>query len=167
MDDILLSRRSIRKFKPDAVSAEDLDYILRAAMAAPSAGNEQPWHFIVLDDKNVLNAIPKFHPHADVLNNTSIAICICADPSLEKYEGRWVLDCAAATENALIAANVKGLGSVWLGIYPDNGRIENTGRLLNTPMGIVPFSIVAIGHADEMKKPSERYKPERIHKNIW
>ena len=102
----------------EAVSEADVTELLEAAMAAPSAGNQQPWHFIVIRDRAVLNAIPGFHPHAAMALHAPVGILVCGDPALEKHPGYWVQDCAAATENLLLAVAAKGLGAVWCGVYP-------------------------------------------------
>ena len=93
-------------------------------MAAPSAGNQQPWHFIVIDDREILSEIPKFHPYSKMLNEASCAIVVCGDVTLQRFEGYWVQDCSAATQNMLLMATELGLGSVWLGAYPREERVE-------------------------------------------
>ena len=90
----IFSRRSIRLYTAKPVSREMVNEILRAAMSAPSAGNERPWHFIVLTDRNILDAIPKFHPYSAMLKHAQGAILVCGDLTLEKHKGYWTLDCA-------------------------------------------------------------------------
>ena len=165
MIETILSRRSIRKFKNVPVSEEDLETILKCAMAAPSAGNEQPWHFIIINDRDILDKIPKFHPYSEMLYESPLAIVVCGEKSLEKYGGRIPLDCSAATENILLAAHSLGLGAVWLGVYPEEQRISDVSKLLDIPAGVVPISLIALGHPDETKEPSKRYREDRIHKN--
>ena len=111
-------------------------------MAAPSAGNQQPWHFIVIRDRAVLNAIPGFHPHAGMALHAPVGILVCGDPALEKHPGYWVQDCAAATENLLLAVAAKGLGAVWCGVYPKPERVEGFTRLLGIPAPVTPFAFV-------------------------
>ena len=108
----IFNRRSIRKYINKDISEDIINKIIKAGMAAPSAGNEQPWHFILINDKNILNEIPKFHPYSQMLKEVSCAIVVCGDLSLEKYEGFWVQDCSAATQNMLLMAQELGLGSV-------------------------------------------------------
>jgi len=163
----ILNRRSIRKYTSRAVEESKIEQLLKAAMAAPSAGNEQPWEFIVLRDRTTLNAIPKIHPYSLMLYEASVAILVCGDLSREKYKGYWVQDCAAATENMLIAVNDKGLGAVWLGIYPVEERITGLRRLLSIPENRIPFSLVALGYPAEKKEPADRFDPERIHYDCW
>ena len=108
----ILSRRSVRSYTDQPVSDEIITLLLKAAMQAPSAGNAQPWHFIIIKDKLLLKEIPKFHKTAPMVANAPAAIVICADLNLEKYPGCWVLDCSAAAENLLLAAHDLDLGAV-------------------------------------------------------
>ena len=136
-------------------------------MSAPSAGNQQPWHFIVIDDPEILKEVPTFHNHAQMLTDASAAILVCGDLKLEKHKDMWVQDCAAATQNMLIAINAKGLGAVWLGIHPREQRVAGMRELLDIPNHVIPFSLISIGHPAEKKPKSERYNEERIHRNKW
>lgn len=163
----ILARRSIRKYTEQPVSKEAIREILEAAMSAPSAGNEQPWHFIVINDRKILEEIPKFHLYSQMLKDAPIAILVCGDEQLEKYKGFWVQDCSAATENILIAVQEKGLGAVWLGIYPEEDRVAGIRQLLNIPANIIPLSLIPIGYPGEEKPPANRYDPARIHYNKW
>ena len=135
----ILSRKSIRQYTPKPVSREVINEILHAAMSAPSAGNERPWHFIVLTERAMLDEIPKFHPYSAMLKQAGVAILVCGDETLEKHKGYWVLDCAAATENVLLAVHARGLGAVWCGVYPTEDRVLNLQNLLKLPGHIVPF----------------------------
>ncbi len=163
----LCSRRSIRLYTNKTVAQETVRELLGAAMSAPSAGNERPWHFIVLTDRSILDSIPRFHPYSAMLRQASVAILVCGDVSLEKHKGYWVLDCAAATENILVAAHAKGLGAVWCGVYPTEDRVANIRHLLGLPEQIVPFSLVPLGFPAETKHAGERYDAARVHENRW
>ena len=163
----IFSRRSVRIYTPKPVPRDMVIDIARAAMYAPSAGNERPWHFIVLTDRALLDEIPKFHPYAAMLKHASTALLVCGDTSLEKHKGYWVLDCAAATQTILLAAHAKGLGAVWCGVYPTEDRVENLRKLLHLPEHIVPFSLIPLGFPAEEKKPMERFDESRIHENRW
>ncbi len=163
----ILSRRSIRRYTKEDVSDEILKELLEAAMSAPSAGNEQPWHFVVIRDRKILNEIPNIHPYSGMLREAPLAILICGDESLQKYKGYWVQDCSAATENLLIAINAKGLGGVWLGVYPVEDRVTGIRKLLNMPDNIIPFSLISIGYPAEQKPPANRYDSSRIHYDRW
>lgn len=163
----IFSRRSIRKYKDIEVKRELIDIIIKAGMYAPSAGNAQPWHFIILTERKILDEIPRFHPYSQMLKESKIAILICANIELEKYPNRWPQDCSAATMNMLLAAHDLGLGSVWVGLYPVEERILCVKNLLSLPDNIIPFAILPIGYPDEEKKVIERFKSERIHYNSW
>jgi nitroreductase len=165
--DPVLTRRSIRKYTDEDVSDDDLQYLLHAAMAAPSAGNQRPWHFVVIRSRETLVAIAQVHPHAKMLANAPLALAVLGDPSVEKHEGMWVQDCAAATENILIAAQSRGIGTVWIGVLPREERMAEMRRLLDVPEGIVPFAFIGIGHPQETKPPSERFDTARIHHERW
>ena len=136
-------------------------------MSAPSAGNEQPWHFIIIDDPQILSQIPTFHNHAQMLKDASVAILVCSDKNLDHHDGMWIQDCSAATENILIAINAEGLGAVWLGIYPREERIKGLIKLLEIPEQIIPFSLISIGYPAEKIPNVERYNETRIHHNKW
>lgn len=163
----IFTRRSIRLYMPKPVPRELVTDVVRAAMYAPSAGNERPWHFMVLTDRAILDEIPRFHPYAAMLKHASVAILVCGDIPLEKHKGYWVLDCAAATQTLLLAAHAKGLGSVWCGVYPTEDRVANLRKLLNLPEHIVPFSLLPLGFPAEVKPPVERFDPLRVHDNQW
>ncbi|MCL5935741.1 MAG: nitroreductase family protein [Bacillota bacterium] len=163
----ILSRRSIRKYAPDKVPEKDIRELLEAAMAAPSAGNAQPWHFIVIDDRDILRQIPSFHPYSHMLKEATVAILVCGDETLEKYKGYWVQDCSAATENILIAVAEKGLGAVWLGVYPIEERVAGLRRLLGIPDHVIPFSLIPVGYPAEHKEPANRYNEARVRRNKW
>ena len=165
--DAILSRRSIRKYTAASISESMIDELLKAAMSAPSSGNQQPWHFVVVNDRSILDEIPKFHPYSQMLAEAPLAIVVCGDLRLEKNKGMWVQDCSAATENILIAAEAKGLGAVWLGVYPREGRIAGVRKLPALPEHIIPLCIVSVGYPAEEKPPANRYDPSRIHYNQW
>lgn len=164
--DAILTRRSIRKFTDQVVPEEAVTQLLKAAMSAPTAANE-PWHFVVIRHRSILDAIPTFHPHAEMLKQASVAIAVVADPSVEVLKGRWPLDCAAATENVLIAANAMGLGACWVGIYPVEERIDRLKALLGMPDHVIPLSLVSLGYPAEKKRPPERFRIERVHHDGW
>ena len=163
----IVSRRSIRKYTSNSVPKNVIDELLRAAMSAPSASNEQPWHFVVIDDRKIMNDIPKFHPYSQMLLEAPCAIVVCGDMLLARGMEWWVQDCSAATQNILIAANANGLGAVWLGVYPREQLVEGVRKLLGLPEHIIPFCAVSIGYSAEKKPPSNRYDLKRVHNNKW
>lgn len=165
--DFILSRRSIRKYTTESIEEEKITSLLRAAMSAPSAHNQQPWLFVVIDDRDILNKIPDFHPYSSMLLEAPLAILVCADTSGLPSPEFWPQDCAAATENILIAANSCGIGSVWLGVYPHEDLMDGLSLLLDLPGNVQPFALVSLGYAAVEKSPSERFDTARIHRNHW
>lgn len=165
--DAILSRRSIRKYEQRDVEQELIEDLLRAAMNAPSAGNEQPWEFIVIRKREVLNKIAAVYPDAQMLLDAPVALLICGNVQLEKHEGYWVQDCSAAAENILIEAEEKGLGAVWVGIYPTKERVEDMQKILGSPKHIIPLALIPIGYSAEDKPPVDRFDPAKIHYEEW
>jgi nitroreductase len=161
----IMARRSVRDFIYDPLSKVDIQDLLKAGMQAPSAKNEQPWHFVVIDEPDVLHAIPEFHPYSEMLWDVPLAILVCSELKLD--EGSAVQDCSAATQNILLAAHAKGLGAVWLGIYPNPKRVSGMEELLGLPEGIYPVSLIAIGHPASQPDPEDRFKEDRVHYNAW
>jgi nitroreductase len=162
----ILTRRSIRKYTDEPVSDEAVRKLLEAAMAAPSAHNRQPWHFIVVRDRATLNKVPEYHQYSKMLENAALAIVVCGDNALQDTDF-WLHDCSAATENMLIAANAMGLGAVWLGVHPSEQLIADTKKLLGIPDHVTPLCIVSLGHPSEQKPPRQNYNPERVHSDRW
>ncbi|MDD2703429.1 MAG: nitroreductase family protein, partial [Candidatus Omnitrophica bacterium] len=163
----ILKRRSIRKYTEKPVSREIIGELLKAAMSAPSAGNEQPWQFIVIDDRRVLAEIPKIHPHARMVNDAPAAILVCGDLKKEIHKGFWVQDCSAAAENILIAVSEKGLGAVWVGFYPEEDRVRAARKLLGIPEDVVPLALIPVGYPAQELPPVNRFDADRIHYNGW
>jgi len=163
----ILTRRSVRKYLNKKISNGIIKELIEAGISAPSAGNQQPWHFIILDDHNIINKILDFHPHAKMLPNAQKAILVCGDLDLETNKGFWIQDCSAATENILIAARAKGLGSCWLGVYPREDRVNGFRELLKIPKNVIPFSLISLGYTNVEQSKVNRYNNARIHLNKW
>ena len=162
----IMTRRSIRKYSDKPVSDETVTKLLEAAMAAPSAHNRQPWHFIVIRDRVTMNKIPEYHQYSKMLTQAAVCIVVCGDNTVQETDF-WIHDCSAATENILIATNALGLGAVWLGVHPSKQLIEDTRNLLGIPSHVTPLGIVSVGYPEEQKPPRENYNPERVHRNRW
>lgn len=164
----ILCRRSIRSYRSDPVSQEQLETILRAAMHAPSAANQQAWHFVVVDERALLDCIPDFHPYCAFIRQAPVGIVVCGDLRRERFGGQfWVQDCSAATQNLLLAAHALGLGTCWLAIYPLPERIAGLRGLLGLPDHLVPLCVVSLGHPTEPGKVADRYRTERVSRNRW
>ena len=161
----LLGRRSIRKYISKTVSDDIIRELLNAGMHAPTARNRQPWHFVVANERKVIDALSQAHPYAKMLRNAPLAILVCGDRKLQEEDAYLVQDCSAVTQNIMLAAHANGLGSVWLGMYPRNERMEKVGALLELPDHILPVALVSIGYPDEVKEAPDRFREERVHWN--
>lgn len=161
------TRRSIRQFLPTKVEREKIEELLRLAMCAPSAGNQQPWHFIVVDDEKIKNEIADMHPYAKMLFDAPACIIVLGDTSLEKYKGYWVQDCSAAIMNIITAAPALNLQTVWCGIYPTEERVKDFKDYFNLPNNIIPLGLVVLGYSPQTGFYVDRFKPERIHYNSF
>lgn len=166
--DAIHTRKSIREFTSQAVPNELIQKLLAAAMQAPSAGNQQPWHFIIVTERNQLDALADALPFGKMIHRATISIIVCADLNLEKYDGFWVQDCSNATMNLLLAAHDYGLGAVWVGVYPLEDRVAGLKQLLALPPTVIPLSVVPLGYPTSTHEPAEqRYNEAKLHYNRW
>ena len=165
--DYIFDRRSIRRFKEQKIDRETIKQILTAAMYAPSAVNTQPWHFVVIDQRKILNAMMEIHPYAGMLKTASHGIVVCGDEQLQHDDDYWVVDCGASTQNLLLAAHTLGLGACWVGLHPREGRKASFTSLLGLPSHVKPFALVALGYPLETKPRPERFHPEKVRNNGW
>ncbi len=161
------TRRSIRKYVDQSVPEELIQKLLAAAMQAPSARNQQPWQFVVIDDRAMLAKIPEFMPNAAMVAEAPLAILVCADLNLETSPGYWMVDCAAAVENLLLAAHGLGLGAVWCGVYPRDKRMDGLRLLAGLPKNVVAHSLIVVGYGAEKVPAEDRYRPDRVRRNHW
>jgi nitroreductase len=163
----ILTRRSIRQYTDAPVADEIVQKMLRAAMYAPSAVNTQPWEFVVITDRAILDEIPNRHPFARMAAQAPLAILVCGDIEREMGRGYWVQDCSAATQNLLLAAHGLGLGAVWCGIHPRQDRIAAFREFFNLPEHIAPLGLIVIGYPAEQRQTDERFQPDKVHYNRW
>ena len=164
---VALTRMNVRSFTDQAVCRESVRQLLQAAMAAHSAGDERPWHFVVIEDLATRERFAEIHPYAHMVPQAPVAILVCGDLTLQKLSGFWVQDCAAATENILIEAQSMGIGAVWLGIYPVEGRVQSFRKLLDLPPHVVPFALTPVGYPAEQNGLKCRYDESRVHFDRW
>jgi len=166
---VVYSRRSVRAFTGEEVSRENLIKILKAAMAAPSAVNIQPWAFIVVTKRETLDQLCAKLPYAKMLDKAGAAIVVCGIPSKDEVFAKdyWIMDCSAASENILLASHALGLGAVWTAVYVDKERIENVRNILNIPSNIIPLNVIPIGIPKEKGKALDKFKEEIIHWDKW
>jgi len=162
----IATRRSIRKFLDKPVPDQMVHTLLEAAMTAPSARNEQPWHFITVTHKDKLKAA--FDAGCLPAATATLGILVCGDPSLGKSEqGTWPLDCSNAAMSILLAANAIGLGSVWTIGYPNEERMKAYRTIFNIPAQIMPFNFICLGWPEKPGWRENRFKPDRIKKETW
>ncbi|MBQ1883334.1 MAG: nitroreductase family protein, partial [Bacteroidales bacterium] len=167
----IATRTSVREYKDEPVEEAKVEKLLRAAMAAPTAMNKQPWHFVVVNDKDQLKALSETSPYAGMLAKAPLAIVVCGD-MLKAIEGGgrdfWIQDASAATENLLLAANAMGLGAVWTGVYPSKDRCDAIAKVLELPSNIIPLNVVVLGYPTSNKPaPKDKWKPANISYNRY
>ncbi len=163
----IFTRRSIRKFTAEPVSDADVQRMLEAAMAAPSAGNAQPWRFVVVRNKETMEAIAASNPYAQMAKEAAVCIAVCVDLQAEKYPGYWQQDCSAALQNLLLAGRGLGIGTVWTGVYPDEERRTSFSKLFALPEHAEVLGIVVCGHPDQPFKTRDGFAPEKVFSEKW
>jgi nitroreductase len=164
----LLTRRSKREYSGDVISDDDIIEIIRAGMYAPSANNRRPWHFIIVNERSILDNIMRVHPYSAMLRKASHAIIVCGDDRLKSSHLYYPYDCSAATQNLLLATHALGYGAVWLGVEPRPERIKAISDIFGLPPYIHPVSIVSIGIPVETRSEvPDRFEPEKIRRNHW
>ncbi len=161
----IFSRRSIRKYTAESVPEEHVMTILEAAMAAPSASNRKPWHFVVVMERDTLNRLADVHKYAKMLQEAPLCVVVCGDESVSPRF--WEQDCSAATQNILLAAQALGLGSVWCGVHPSEERVKDISEILGIKQPVKPLNLIAIGHPAEEKELRTQYDEERVHRERW
>lgn len=160
----IFARRSIRHYTSEPISDSDVRALLDAAMAAPSARNTRPWHFVVVRDREQLRRLASIHLNANMLEGAALGIAVCGEPRESEY---WVQDTSAATENILLAATALGLGAVWVGVHPKAEREQRVREILGLPEYITPLCLVAVGHPAEQKPARTQYDASRVHYERW
>ena len=170
MLETIMTRTSIRQYTDQPVEKEKIEAMLRAGMAAPTAVNAQPWHFVVVSDKAKLGELAAANPRAGMLKSAPLVIVVCGDMT-KAMEGKgrqfWIQDCSAATENILLAAHAQGLGAVWTALYPMEERMQPVSEALKLPDTLIPLCTVVIGYPAEQPEPKDKWKPENISYNEY
>lgn len=168
--DAISSRTSVRSFEKRAVGADTVELLLRAAMAAPSARNRQPWAFIVVDDPKLLGELADSLPYAKMAARAPLAVVVCGvltESGGASNHGWWVQDAAAATENLLLAAHAVGLGAVWTGVYSYEDRVRAVRNVLGLPRSVVPLNVIPVGYPAENPVPKQKWDPSKVRRNGW
>jgi len=166
---VILGRKSVRVFTGEKMDKETVNLLIRAGMAAPSSMNKQPWSFIGITDRAILNELGDGLPYAKMLKQAGAAIVVCGSPDFENAELRdyWVQDCSAATENILLAVEAIGLGAVWTGVFPRKDRLDYVRKTLKIPPEYLPLNVLAIGQPATLTQPKDKYISEKIHWDCW
>lgn len=162
----LMTRRSIRSWLPEPVDEEKRKIILEAAMNAPSAADARPWHFVTMDDRDVIARFTGLGG-TEMLEHSTFMVLLCGEVAREVYPGFWPQDCSCAAQNMQLAAHDIGVGCVWIAIYPLDDRVAACRGILGIPENITPFALLAMGMPAEKHGPEYRYDPARLHHNRW
>ncbi len=170
--DCIMTRASVRSYTSEPVSDSIVNKILRAGMAAPTAANQQPWHFVVVNEQSLKDSITNAFEYTKMVKGCAFAVVVCGDMD-NLFEGDipdggfWVEDCSAASENMLLAAHALGLGGVWCGIYPLKDREERLRTILNLPANLTPLNVMAFGYPSQPAAPKDKWAPAKIHYNAY
>ena len=168
--DVIMTRASVRSYTDQPVEKDKVEKMLKAAMAAPTARNQQPWAFVVVDSREILDELAETLPHAKMAAQAPLAIVACGDltKSLSGIaQEYWVQDVSAAIENLLLAAHAMELGAVWTGVYPIPERVNDVVQVLSLPEHIIPLAVIPIGYPAGEVQPKDKWKPENIKYNKW
>ena len=165
MVDAIFKRASVRSFTDEPVTDDEVRALLRAAMAAPSAGNQQPWEFYVVRDSETLGKLSQTTPYAKPAANAPCVIVACSRTQDLRFPPCVPQDMGATVENMLLEAVDLGLGAVWMGVAPEVDRVGAVVEVLNVPVGLEPFAMVACGHpeTEPVAKGPDRFEESRIH----
>lgn len=165
---VIDQRHSVRSFTAQPVSDADVETMLRCAMRSPSAANEQPWEFVVIRDKSLLEQVGDINHWATYAKNAPVSILVCLNTQKEKEKGMGIIDIGMCSENILLAATALGLGAVFTGIYPYQDRMDGFSKLFSLPDYIQPVGLIVIGHPKSMEfTAKEEFNPKAIHQNKW
>lgn len=161
----IYNRKSVRSFIKDRpVSNEDVQALIKAGMSAPSGKDTRPWEFVIINDRAILDKMAEELPTAKMLSQAPMAIVVCGDTIRSSY---WYLDCSAATENILLAAEAIELGGVWTAAYPYRDRMATVIKHTNMPAQVLPLAVIPIGYAMGNHSVKDKYDEKKIHMNKW
>ena len=166
---VIHNRKSVRNYTGESVTQDQIEILLKAAMAAPSAVNCQPWEFVVVTDRKTLDKLGDVLPYSKMIYKAGAAIIVCgitakAHKQMVEYA---VIDSTLASENILLAAEALGLGAIWTAAYPYPDRMESVRSILNIPSEIIPLNVIPVGHPTGIDKPKKKFNPKKIHSETW
>jgi nitroreductase len=166
---VIHSRKSVKSFTGATVSTENLDKIIRAGMAAPTAVNKQPWSFVVVTDKKKIDALAAGLPNARGINKAGAVIIVCTDPEKAKLQSKdfAIIDASLASENILLATEALGLGGHWIASYPYEDKMKHVRTVLGIPATIIPLNVILMGVPTGEDKPKDKYQKDKIHWEKW
>ena len=177
---VIMNRRSVRTFSGEKLSQDQIEVLLKAAMAAPTDGNVQPWEFVVVTDKDVVEAVFGQGHRADMYRNAGAVIIVCGHTTrlqiprgepdaapVETPNGSWYEDCSCAAENLLLAAEAQGLGAVWMSAYPNEQKMTGIVEYFHLPTDVLPLAIIPVGYPAGDEQPKDKWAPEKVHYNKW
>ena len=166
----IMNRKSVRSYTGEAVPKEKIDILLKAGMAAPTAMDKRPWEFIVVTDRDVLKKLADALPYAKMTAKAGAAIIVAGDTK-RQFGGEdssiWIMDCSAASENILLAAEAQGLGAVWTALYPSKENVKAVTRILGIPKHVIPLNLIPVGIPGGSPKAKDKFDPARIHRDKW
>lgn len=160
----IFARHSVRHFEDRAVSADTMMMLARAAMAAPSGLDIRPWQVILIDDTDLIDRLADSLPNAKMAKQVYNAVVICGDTEASHH---WIVDCAVAGENLLLAAQSMGLGAVWTAVYPDPNRVRVVRNELGIPDNMMPLVFIPVGYPTGEDRPKDKFDTTKIHHNKW
>ena len=167
----MATRKSVREFTDEGITFEDIKKILTAGMSGPSCMNKRMWSFVVIRNKELLGKLSVANGlYAAPLRGAALGILVCGDleralPDAPEY---WVIDASIAAQNMVLAAQDLGIGSVWLGCWPCEDRVQEVKELMALPESIVPHSILALGYAKNPdNEERDLYESDRVHFDEW
>ena len=166
---VIHSRKSVRSFTGATVSTENLDKIIRAGMAAPTAVNKQPWSFVVITDKKIIDILATGLPTARGIDKAGAVIIVCTEPEKAHLQSKdfAIIDASLASENILLATEAMGLGGHWTASYPDEAKMKHVRTVLGIPANVIPLNVILIGVPTGEDKPKVKYQKDKVHWGKW
>jgi nitroreductase len=166
---VIYSRKSVKSFTGANVSTENLDKIIRAGMAAPTAVNKQPWSFVIVNDKKKLNELAAGLPNARGIDKAGAVIIVCTEPEKANLQSKdfAIIDASLASENILLAIEAMGLGGHWTASYPYEDKMKHVRTVLGIPTNVIPLNVILVGVPTGEDKPKDKYQKDKIHWGKW
>jgi len=166
---VIHSRKSVKSFTGATISTENLNKIIRAGMAAPTAVNKQPWSFVVVTERKKLDALAAGLPNARGIAKAGAVIIVCTEPEKANLHNKdfAIIDASLASENILLATEAMGLGGHWTASYPYEDKMKHVRTVLGIPTNVIPLNVILVGVPTGEDKPKEKYQKDKIHWGKW